>query len=288
MYLKNKNMKEWKQKWNYQPCYKGEVSAKTKKEFANAQIKELYDTSSFSWNDFEREAVTKVIELANYMLKVNGFKAIKICDKQIIILTDKEFVKKIREGQTEVGKYSSGYIYVCRNEDRAAFVSNLAHEISHLLSFYSLRIEEKERMRIVNLRQTGLSFKTEDGKCLFDGLNEAFTDIWAKVILIQVFQRYPNLLSKEEIKEALISNYGYLYHALLLEEILFKLTKNRVLVWPLFKSYIDGSLDFILAVENVLPAAAKALKVMSREKESALEVAFLIGGDELRKKISME
>jgi len=123
------------------------------------------------------------------------------------------------------------------DENKVKFLSDLAHELSHLLSFYSLAIKEEDKIRHINVRQSGCS---NLWKKYYDGLNEAVTELWSKVILREFFRIYPNILSEKE-KDIALNYYGYPYHATLIEEIIYNLVDNNVLVWPLFKSYFFGS-----------------------------------------------
>jgi hypothetical protein len=277
-------MKIWKEKWNYQPVFVGKVSAETKLYFSLPKINEIYNVSSVSWSDFESCVIAKVLSVSNYLLKVNNIRHVKVHKKQIIILKKDVFIDKVANKDNQGGKFSYGYIYVCRDENKVKFLSDLAHELSHLLSYYSLAISESKDRRSVSLKKDGYSIFCKDDDLFYDGLNEAVTDLWSKVILKQLFRIYPRILSEKQKEEAL-NFYAYPYHVTLLEEIIFNMTKDDVLVWPLFESYFDGSSNFLNLLENELPALAGHIKTMSSKKESVLKVAEIIGDCSLLEKI---
>jgi hypothetical protein len=277
-------MEIWKEKWNYSPVFIGKISDKTKSDFLLPKIAEIYNVSSLPWNDFESYAVTQILNASENLFKLNGLRPIKVHNEQIIILDKDVFKDKLANSEEEVGKCSNGYIYVCRNEDRSKFLCDLAHELSHLFSFYSLAIKEEGGYRFIDVWKRGFSLIKENDKFFYDGLNEAATDLWSKVVLQKLFISYPDILDKEKKDEAL-NYYAYPFHASLLEELISKMTSNNILIWPLFKSYFDGSSDFLNLLKNELPTLVKPIKTMTSEKESALKVAEIIGGCLLLKKI---
>lgn len=278
-------MKTWKEKWNYQPIFVGRVSTKTKFSFSLSRINEIYKVSSVSWNDFENWVIANILDISNYVLKTNNMKHIKVHERQIIILEKDLFMNRVADSDEQGGKCSYGYIYVCRDENKVKFLSDLAHELSHILSYYSLAICESEKGKSVSLRKTGYSMLCENGNFFYNGLNEAVTDLWSKVILEQLFRMHPDVLPESQKEEAL-NYYAYPYHVALLEEIIFKITKDNVLVWPLFKSYFNGSSCFLDLLEKELPSSINLIKEMTDKKESVLKTAEIIGGKSLAEKIA--
>lgn len=267
-------MANWHEKWNYRPIFVGEVSKGTRREFSVAQVAELYDITYLSWNDFESEVIAKILEISTSVLEINGIRPIKVHNEQIIILEKDVFLDKVANSENETGKCSNGFVYVCRNENKSVFVSDLSHELSHLYSYYSLQIKEDGEFRYIDTAQLGYSLLLGKNKHDYDGLNEAVTEMWSKVILSQLFREYPALLTESEQEEAL-SYYAYPYHAALIEEIIFKMTKDNVLALPLFKSYFDGSTDFLDLLNEELPLMGEHLRLMTNTKASALKT--LIG-----------
>jgi hypothetical protein len=235
-------MKIWKEKWNYKPIFIGNVSDQTKDAFALPVIIELYGVSSLPFNELESNLISKILKINKRLFQMNEIKPIIVNKEQIVILSQDDFKMKIADNETENGKCSNGYIYVCRNNDISVFLNELSHALSHLLSFYSLAIKEEDKIRHINVRQSGCS---NLWKKYYDGLNEAVTELWSKVILREFFRIYPNILSEKE-KDIALNYYGYPYHATLIEEIIYNLVDNNVLVWPLFKSYFFGSSDFFI------------------------------------------
>ncbi|NLZ74541.1 hypothetical protein GX917_01370 [Candidatus Falkowbacteria bacterium] len=277
-------MKMWKEKWNYSPVFVGDVSEQTKNDFSLPVIKELYNISSLPLNDAESGLISKILKVSNELFKINDIMPINICREQVRILHQSEFQEKVATKNTDQGKCLNGYIYVCRNNDISIFVSDLVHELSHLLSFYSLEIEESGKKRYINLKQSGYSIKGEGNIYNYDGLNEAVTELWSKIILQQLFNKYPTILGDEE-KDKALNYYAYPYHVALVEEIIFNLTDKNSLIWPLFKSYFDGSADFLRLLEEKLPKAFIALKGMNNDPQSVFETAYNIGGKRLLQKI---
>lgn len=280
-------MKTWKEKWNYQPVFVGSVSTETRFSFSIPKINEIYNVSSVSWNDFESWVIAKILNISNYTLRVNGMKHIKVHEKQIIILEKDLFINKVADIDEQGGKCSYGYIYVCRDQNKVKFLSDLAHELSHLLSYYSLLISEIKGERSISIkkRKTGYSMFCEDDNLLYDGLNEAVTELWSKVILEQLFRMHPGILPESQKEEAL-NYYAYPYHVPLLKEIIFNITKDNVLVWPLFKSYFNGSSCFFDLLEKELPSSIDLIKKMTKEDKSAFKIAEVIGGRSLVEKIT--
>lgn len=277
-------MKIWKEKWNYKPVFVGKVSAETELYFSLPKINEIYNVSSVAWSDFESLVIAKVLSVSNYLLKVNNIRNIKVHKKQIIILKKDVFIDKVADRDDQGGKCSYGYIYVCRDENKVKFLSDLTHELSHLLSYYSLAISGSNNGKSVNLRKTGYSMFCEDGNFFYDGLNEAVTDLWPKVILKQLFRIYPGMLPEKQKEEAL-NFYAYPYHVTLLEEIIFNMTQDELLVWPLFESYFNGTSCFLSLLEKELPLSIEPIKKMTNQKESVLTTAEMIGGSSLLQKI---
>ncbi len=274
----------WKEKWNYLPVFIGEVSTNTKSDFLLPKIVKIYNVSSLPWNDFESYAITNILNASKNVLKVNGIKTIKVYNKQIIILDRDVFNDKVANSEEEVGKCSNGYVYVCRNKDKSRFLCDLAHELSHLLSFYSLIIKEEGDNRFIGVRKTGYTLIDEGDELFYDGFNEAVTDLWSKVILQELFRLYPNTLNNKKKDEAL-NYYAYPFQVSLLKEIIFNITSNNILIWPLFKSYFDGSFDFLNLLEKELPISAEPIKTMTSQKESVFKTAEIIGGHSLLEKI---
>ncbi len=277
-------MEVWKEKWNYAPIFIGEVSAQTKFDFSLPQIAELYKVSSLVCNNFEKNVIAKILDISKNIFKINSLKPIKVHKKQIIILDRDVMVDKIVDSNKENGKCSNGYIYVCRNNNKSVFISDLSHELAHLHSFYSLGIIEQGESRCIETIRLGYSLKKSDVNYLYDGLNEAVTDLWSKVILRELFRAYPEILTENEKKKAL-KYYAYPYHVTLLEEIIFNMTRGNVLVWPLFKSYFDGSSCFLDLLEKELLLSLEPIKKMTNQKESALKTAEMIGGSSLLQKV---
>lgn len=276
-------MKIWKEKWNYKPIFVNKVGKETRERFAMAQIAELYDVSSLTVSDFENSLIDKALDTSERLFKLNRIRPIIVCKEQVIVLNPVEFKNKIANKENDAGKCSSGYIYICRNKNKAIFLSDLLHELSHLYSFYSLEIREGGKQRFIKVSQTGYSIITST-ELLYDGLNEATTDIFSKIIMKELFRRYPEILSVDE-KDYALNYYGYPYHATLLEEIIFHLTEENVLLLPLLKSYIDGSSDFINQLKKELPQAVEVLKQMNNNSDSVFKAAFSLGGDDLVEKM---
>lgn len=273
-------MKKWKEKWNYHPNFLGEVSDQARRDFTPPRIANLYNVKSLDWTNFERKMIEKILAVSKNFFKVNVIKPIKVHSEQIIILDREEFKDKVSDRESDSGKCSTGYVYVCRNDDRSVFLNDFLHELSHLFSFYSLSIKENKKNRMIDMRQLGYSIKKFQEDCSYDGLNEAATELLAKSILREFLKENPNILTDKEVEKALYY-LAYPYHATLLEEVIFNLTSDNVLVAPLFKSYFDGSHDFLDLLRKELPAAHLAFRKMDATKKSALEAAFLIGGSSL-------
>lgn len=273
-------MEAWGSKWNYLPVFSGEVSTKTIEGFSVAQIKKLYNAESLIWNDFEESIIDKALKIANDMFEGVGFKPISVDKKQLTILSLDQYESIISQSSTERGRCSNGHVYICRNSEKAYFIADLLHELSHLYSFYSLAVSEESKRRSIEMAQLGYAFYKQQDAQSFVGLNEATTELWSKVLMCELFKVYPKVLSEAE-KDLALNYYAYPYHSSLIEEIVFKLTKDDVLLWPLLKSYFDGSNDFLDLLKKELPLASEAIEEMSSTKEAALSAAYRIGGDAL-------
>lgn len=276
----------WREKWNYSPNFIGDVSEETKKDFLVAQVMNMHDVSSLDWTSFEEKIIRAVIKAGNNLLKVNGFKQIKIFDRQIIVLDDEVYKEKVKMSENEGGNCSFGYVFVRRNKDRGHFIIDIAHEISHLFSFYSLSVKEEKKERFINSNKLGFSLldREREEKFLYFGLNEAATDLWSKAILREVERMgiFSNLLSEEE---KTVTFYGFAYglHVHLIEEIF--LNRDEKFVWPFLKSYFDGSDDFLNLIKKDMPEVLPIIKNMDNTVESVIQAAYEIGGDKLRDKI---
>lgn len=253
-------MRIWKEKWNYEPIFIGSVSDQTKNDFALPVIAELYDVSSLSFNNIENDLISKILRVCKKLFEINNVKPIVVNKQQIIILNQNVFKRKILNNDNETGKCSSGYVYVCRNNNIPVFLSELAHELSHLFSFYSLLIKEEYGKRYINVYRLGYYFKDGDD-VKYNGLNEAVTELLSKVILKELFKTYPDVLNANEKDEAL-NYYGYPYYVALLEEIIFNLDNSNFLTWLLFKSYFDGSSDFLKILKQEFPKVFLVFKNM--------------------------
>ena len=277
-------MKIWKEKKNYHAIFVGEVGDATWRKYSFAHIIDLFQFESLSWNQFEKRAIDQIINTNNYLLKINKFDPTIIHREQIVILEKEQFAAMVSRSEIE---FYSGYIYICRNDNRAQFISDLAREITRLSSFYSLRIEEKDDKKVVTVAQSGYSLKLSHQSYIYNALNEAVTELWSKQLLQQLFSVDKDFLSKEE-KNGALRLYNYPRQQRLLEEIFYKTEANTNLIKPMFKSYFNGSLDFLQILEDKLPLVLTSLRGMGKREKSVITAAYLIDGDELVKKISMK
>lgn len=277
----------WKEKWNYAPKFIGPVSEETKNDFLIARVMNVHQVSSFIWTTFEKHIIAAAIKAGNNLLKVNGFKPMRIFDNQIIILDDEVYEKNVKMSENEGGNCSFGYIFLRRNKDRCHFVIDIAHEISHLFSFYSVSVKENKECRSIDFYQLGFHSLSEKGNSPCFGLNEAATDLWSKVLLREMERvgAFDNLFSKEE-KGRIFYEFAYALHVHLIEEVF--LNKSEKFIWPFFKSYFDGSNDFLELVKQEMPEVLRIIKNVDNTRESVVQAAYEIGGDKLRDKILQE
>lgn len=279
----------WREKWNYGVEFLTPVEDITRKRFEVANINNVFNIQSLPWTKFETSLIEKLLLTRQRLFIQNNLSPIKVHKHQIIIIDDKTYdeIVKIKDG--EGGKCQYGYIYVRRNEYICKFISDLTHELSHLDSLYVLSIKEKSlgRERTINQYKLGYCIQNDPAKdeYQYQGLNEAVTEMWSKIMINEVFGRYPRLISGKNMEETL-NCFSYPYHVALLENLVFNLPKNDSLAQALFKSYFDGSSDFFDLLEKEIKGAKLILEKMDATDESVFEAAQSIGGEELKTKIS--
>ncbi|MFA7050255.1 MAG: hypothetical protein WC164_04085 [Patescibacteria group bacterium] len=273
----------WSEKWNYKPEFIGGVSKQTKDDFSLPKIAQIFDIEPLSWNDFEKNIIKKILESSYCVLEINQIKPIKVYEEQIIILSKDDYDSKIALGPDEAGRCSNGYLYICRNEDQVVFIHNLAHELSHLLSFYSLEIKERGKRRFINMKQSGYSIYGSRGASFYSGLNEAVTDLCAKLFLDYFLDGNENLFTRMERKN-IVNYFSYPYHVALIETLIFP-EEDDLLAYAFFESYFTGANCFFEILERRKPGLLDILKNMNASEESALESALVIGGESLVEKI---
>jgi hypothetical protein len=280
----------WKEKWNYSPHFIGNINEDTKKDYSIAKIIKIHNVSSLTWTPLEEKIIRAIVNAGNNLFKINNFNQIRVFDRQIIILDDAVYKDRVKMSENEGGSCSFGYVYVRRRENLCDFIIDLAHELSHLFSFYSLSIKEdnKNKKRFINFHKLGFHLSDEEDKVSFYfGINEAATDIWSKAILSEVIRTgFLNDFLDKEKKDFILHNFAYDLHVKLIEEIV--LNKIEGSSFYFIKSYFDGSNDFCEFLEKKNPGVLPVLKNMDNTRESVINVAHEVGGEKLKDKILTE
>lgn len=280
--------KEWKGKWNYAPEFVGDVDDKIRSEFLLPLFINSRNIESDPWSDFEVKAIDVILNKSKALMIKNDILSVNVSNEQIIILTPFNYKEKFKDKfYEECFAFSEmGIIYLMRrnHKDRWMFVKDFCHELSHLQSFYSLRVDSEKKNGLIDVYQTGLAKKNIDDSFSFKGLNEAVSEMWSKCIISSLVDE--PLLFKNELEEAMISTM-YISQILLIEEIIHNLINNDNLFNILFKSYFFGSSHFIDFIENQIPGISEKLMNMGKSRESALKTAYNIGGEELEDRIDL-
>jgi len=260
-------MNSWKSKWNYAIEFEGDVDNKTRKLFQTPQINNIFDVKSLRHNSFEKRAIQDTIKATNRVLKRLSFPRIYISSNQFIILDRKEYETRVADNEFNGGKFSYGFVYLIRNKNKIKFLHDLTHEISHFVSFYGLSVTEIEDLRKMNLAKSGYSEK-KDEPYLFDGLNEAATELFSlqiKEILGDFYQLPKNITSQ------------YPEQVIIVEKLISSVKNKDLLMKLLFKSYIDGSEDFLDLMESEIPGSREHLKMLQADEKSPYTIARLMG-----------
>lgn len=255
---------DWNSKWNYQASFIGNVPSELEAVFNIAQINESYQVNKLAFTKFEEEAINRVINLVNLLLYKLNFKAIEISPFQIIIVEEIEFIEKIAQSR---GLSKFGYVYLSRDEKNWRFLRSLIHEVSHLISFYSLEVKEENNTILVDLNKTGFYYK-EKNSYYFHAFNEAATEFFADKIMYYILSS--DLLMDKE-KKALQSFTNYLPEKIFFEELINLFNDSNKFWNTLFKSYLSGEVAIFRMLEEEFPEIYMDIKNLKAGEEENLK-----------------
>ncbi|PLX26534.1 hypothetical protein C0583_06955 [Candidatus Parcubacteria bacterium] len=279
-------MSDWVGKWNYKPKFIGDFDQDTMERFKVAQMQELFNVRTIQRTAFLNDILDKVIYFANEVLDDLLFPRIDISKEQFCLLTKKEFDEKVAMRDSDAGKCHTGFVYVMVNKDIVRFIHDLTHEISHLVSFYCLIIKKLSPCKQSVSNQQGYTINCRNGRHYFGGLDEATTELFARRIRKKIVDQ-TDLLSFEEWNK-LCSFFVYIRNVSLLITLLTTYIESDISDKLLFKSYIDGSSDFLKAVERVLPGANKHLMTLEGDTMDVGVIAYRMGGKRLESAFKKE
>jgi len=279
-------MANWKEKWNYKPVFIGEINEETKNRFKVAQIQELFSVKSQVKTYCFNQIIQLIVSIANDILTSLNLPSIAISEEQVLLLTKKEFKDNVLMNEDDAGKCCTGYIYIIKQRDNVRLIHDLSHEISHLISFYRLKIKKRTKDKIAIDSESGYTVNIGTNSFLFDGLSEATTELFAYEIRKR-FVEQTNFLTVKDA-ERLCNTLVYYEHISLIRVLLSIYAKGGLSKDLLFKSYIDGSNDFINTLKACSLKAYEQLMILDSHNYNILNTAFKIGGEKLEKEVNKE
>ena len=242
--------------------------------FSDVYKNEVYGVVDLEKNQSEIEAIKMAQEGLNEFFNDLKLRGMQFDLSEIHILSEQEFDEKINliDQKKSGGKYSFGHIY-CIRDEFINFLHKLVHELAHTFSFYYLSVDSSLDETHINMRQSGLSYSKNNDNHLFNGLNEAVTELITTEVLKKIVKNN-NFKSKE--KDELINTIDYYPQVLVLKELVDEISGEdddfkEELMKKIYRGSYNGDYAFLKEFEKRHKGSIKILREMGTEDEHALE-----------------
>jgi len=237
---------------------------------------EIYDIVELEKNEDEIRAIKMAQEGFNEFFSGLGLPIIEFDISKIHILSQQEFDEKINliDQKQSAGKYAFGHIYCIRGDEFDNFLHKLVHELVHKSSFYFLSVDASLNETHIRQKQSGLSYNKGKNNHLFNGLNEAVTEL----ITIDIWQIIAKNNNFQSEKEGLIHHVSYYPQIIVLEELLDNISNGdkefkEEMMKDIYRANYNGNYSFLREFEKRHKGSIKILREMEDSNESALETA---------------
>jgi hypothetical protein len=233
---------------------------------------EIVGDDELEKTDFEKECLKKLNQAAASCFEDDIDYVFP--DEKLHVLDGKTMKEKFKD--SDPARYRLSHICITRTDDKLKFISSLAHEIAHDLSFQRLPadIEHDDKIILKNITER-VGFRTEG---FGSGFNEGMTDYLASAIK----KRYCDLMDMTDDEREIIlhQNIGYYPQYLIIRELLEKAGGGdfESARQDLLRSYLFGYADGLKVLakyfrDKGIPDGLKILFRMEATNESALETA---------------
>ena len=237
----------------------------------------VFDVSDLEKTEEEKHMISMAQTAFDKLFEDMKLLPQKFKESEIHIVDENEYAEKIQDHGKEktFGKFSFGHVY-CIRGDRREFLRVLVHELAHKASYYGLAVNVGNAVYDIALRKTGLTSQGRGEKRLFEGMNEAVTELIAKDILRRICE--DNNFSEEDKRYLIMEMTSYLPQVLVVTGLTNKLADNdRYLAGKLladfFRSYFNGDYSFFKEIEKKQSGATKIMREMGTKDEDALIAA---------------
>lgn len=239
-------------------------------------------------SDGERAAIVASNEALARLTERLGVPETRVPERRIHILTEAEFNTKV--ARQAHAKTIFGHVYVPRAEDPVQFARLLTHELCHAASSYRIHVIQSEEARHVRAweRKTGLTFQPKPGataETYFNGLNEAATELSARILRPSVTEAMPDLTSEQ--RHALEQVVQYRPWVVLASALMRVIEAGEKLPrgeaqHTLLQDYFRGTHDFLKRLERQKKGSTQILRTLGGSPAEALKGADLLSLREAR------
>jgi hypothetical protein len=229
---------------------------------------EEYGVQDLKKTALEKRIIRRGIKIFQEIIEDLGLN-IKFCPdlKYFHVITKKEMCRKLHE-HTPTNAYFNCHAYLLRDRSPWFFIHSVTHELAHFVSYYQLSIVQGKDGKPRYYRLTNGFSDDKNSRLIFNGFDEAVTEILA----IEARRRFvarSKILTPQKKKE-LKSLLGYEYQMIFTEELLLKATDNKkklaALKKEVFRAYILGRRDQLFKKLKLDQKTIRVLKKMTTTK----------------------